>query len=63
MLHLLGQFWEQGGRQRHHPIVSAFGTSNAQAASFKVEVFDVHIHGKTLTGAVGQRQSKAPGGK
>jgi hypothetical protein len=43
ILHLLGCFWEQRGRQRHHPIISAFGPSNAEAAPFEVQVFDAQI--------------------
>src|ERR1017187_6021110 len=43
MLHLLGQFGEQTGRQRHNPVVPAFGPPDAEAASFEVYVFDTRI--------------------
>ena len=43
MLHLLGQFGEQTGRQRHNPVVPAFGPPDAEAASFEVYVFDTQI--------------------
>ena len=43
ILHLLGQFREQRGRQWHHPIIAAFGPSDAEPASFQAYVLDAQI--------------------
>src|SRR5205085_4002295 len=40
---LLGQFRDQRQGQRDHPIFTTFGTPDAEASSFQVDVFDTQI--------------------